>query len=247
LAKLKKACDLEVPFLQENLLSVDADLLVEGISNIAAAATREGMFSAEVGEAFTRVKWDRVVAASKLDLAGSKPNEWLEYFCDVLIDDGMDEKSARLATLLASMSLKAQLEEPAMQMMKSLKGAGEVSKHPLHCPVCGCDPTMAHVGGSKTSSGRGKVLVCPQCATVWDFERVRCARCGMQNQAHLHYFNIEGDDAHRIATCDECGSYIRTLYSEDNLAPCSYEVEDVVMARLEAIAQDPAYRVASEG
>ena len=68
---------------------------------------------------------------------------------------------------------------------------------------------------------------------------MRCARCGTRNQAHLHFFNIEGDDAHRIATCDECGGYMRTLYSDDALAPCSYEVEDVVMARLDAIANDP--------
>ncbi|WP_371298187.1 formate dehydrogenase accessory protein FdhE [Paraeggerthella sp.] len=76
--------------------------------------------------------------------------------------------------------------------------------------------------------------------TAWDFERVRCARCGTQNQAHLHYFNVEGDDAHRIATCDECGGYVRTVYQEDVLAPFSFEVEDVVMARLDLIAYQQA-------
>lgn len=69
---------------------------------------------------------------------------------------------------------------------------------------------------------------------------MRCARCGTQNQGHLHFFNVEGDDAHRIATCDECGGYVRTVYQEDGpmaqLYPFSYEIEDVVMAKLDLIA-----------
>lgn len=100
---------------------------------------------------------------------------------------------------------------------------------------------MAHVGqaGTKTK-GRGRALWCAQCGCVWDIERVRCVRCGTQNQGHLHFFNVEGDDDHRIATCDECGGYVRTVYEEDGpmvqLYPFSYEVEDMVMAKLDLIA-----------
>ena len=43
-----------------------------------------------------------------------------------------------------------------------------------------------------------------------------------------------------LYTCDDCGGYMRTLFSEKGaLAPVSYEVEDVVMARLDAIAKEP--------
>ncbi|WP_418245429.1 hypothetical protein [Ellagibacter isourolithinifaciens] len=56
------------------------------------------------------------------------------------------------------------------------------------------------------------------------------------------YFNIEGDEGHRIGTCDECGSYIRTRFAgEGDNAPYSPEVEDVVMARLDAVAMDPSF------
>ena len=44
--------------------------------------------------------------------------------------------------------------------------------------------------------------------------------------------------SHRIATCDECGGYLRTVYADDALAPFSFEVEDVIMARLDAIAAE---------
>ena len=47
---------------------------------------------------------------------------------------------------------------------------------------------------------------------------------------------------HRIGTCDECGSYIRTRFAgEGDNAPYSPEVEDVVMARLDAVAIDPSF------
>ncbi len=104
--------------------------------------------------------------------------------------------------------------------------------------MCGGAPVAGRVGGESSTQGRGKTLWCAQCGTSWEVERVRCARCGTQNQAHLHYYNVEGDDAHRIATCDECGGYLRTVYADDALAPFSFEVEDVVMARLDAIAAE---------
>ena len=75
-----------------------------------------------------------------------------------------------------------------------------------------------------------------------EFDRIRCPRCGTRNQGNLHYFNIEGDEGHRIGTCDECGSYIRTRFAgEGDNAPYSPEVEDVVMARLDAVAMDPSF------
>ena len=38
----------------------------------------------------------------------------------------------------------------------------------------------------------------------------------------MGYFNIEGDEGHRIGTCDECGSYIRTRFAgEGDNAPTS--------------------------
>ncbi|WP_172135951.1 formate dehydrogenase accessory protein FdhE [Adlercreutzia sp. ZJ473] len=227
------------PVLSVAPVAIDADALAAALGKLAGVFADAGGFPDNVVAAFARVKWDRVVRASDLALAGSDPSAWLADFAAVLADDGMTEDQAHLGALAASLALKVQLERPAQAAMGALRAAGAAEPRPLLCPVCGSAPHLAHVGGATSSAGRGRALVCPQCAAVWEFERVRCARCGTRSQAHLHFFNVEGDDAHRLATCDECGGYIRTLYSEDALAPCSYEVEDVVMARLDAIAQDP--------
>jgi FdhE protein len=81
------------------------------------------------------------------------------------------------------------------------------------------------------------VLWCAQCGTAWEFERVRCACCGTQNHEHLHYEGIEGDEAHQLHVCDECGARVPTVFVGNDLAPFSYEVEEVVSARLAALAQ----------
>lgn len=217
---------------------VDAALLARTLERLSACAVEKGGFSEEACAALVRVKWERVVAASPLEQAGRDPQEYLEQFVDVLVDDGMSEVQAHLAALLASLALRAQFRCASEAIVKAQLACEAAASAPLRCPVCGDDATVSCVGGRDSAGqGRGKTLWCAQCGATWDFERIRCVRCGTQNQAHLHYFNVEGDDAHRIATCDECGGYARTVYSEDTLAPFSFEVEDVVMTRLDAIAQ----------
>ena len=226
--------------------AVDGAALARVADAVAAAALAHGAFPPAVAEALGAVRWDRVVRASDLALAGSDPAAWLADLEAVLADDGLDGQAARLGTLLASLALRPLIEGPAARASAALEAAGPEGPRPLACPVCGSAPALAHVGGETSTAGRGRRLACLQCGTSWEFERVRCARCGTTAQTSLHFYNVEGDDAHRLAACDECGGYIRTLYAEDALAPVAYEVEDVVMARLDAIARDPSL-AAAEG
>lgn len=218
--------------------TVEAAPFVATLERASACAAAHGGFAVGTAEALSRTKWDRIVAASPLDVAGCDPVAYLDALAGLLVDDGMTEDQAHTATLVAGLALRAQLEEPARAAAHALEQAGCDMPHPLVCPVCGGAPVAGRVGGENSTQGRGKTLWCAQCGTSWEIERVRCARCGTQNQAHLHYYNVEGDDAHRIATCDECGGYLRTVYADDALAPFSFEVEDVVMARLDAIAAE---------
>lgn len=241
-ARVKELSAAAVPVFAEAPVAVDAAALARGMEALCGAAVERGGFPEDVTAALARTKWDRVIAASDLDLAGKSPVDYLSDLADVLADDGMTEPQARLAALLASLALRAQLEGPAQKVAQARKKADVAFDHQCQCPACGSAPAVARVGEGGSGDGRGKTLWCPQCATVWEFDRIRCPRCGTHNQGHLHYFNIEGDDAHRIGTCDECGGYMRTRFSgEDDRAPLSYEVEDVVMARLDAIANDPSF------
>ncbi len=229
------------PVFSQAPVRIEPEKLAAALSDLTSFASERGGFPEDVRAAFERTKWDRIVAASPLEEAGRAPLAYVENLAGLLVDDGMDEEQARTAALVASLVLRAQIEGAAAAVARALLTDVPRGARPLACPVCGGMASVARVGGEDSTQGRGKTLWCAQCGTSWEIERIRCARCGTQNQTHLHYFNVEGDEAHRIATCDECGGYIRTVYTDETLAPFSFDVEDVVMARLDAIALDPRF------
>lgn len=206
---------------------------VEAVANRMA---EHGGLSDEACSALSGVQWTSIVEAASVDLAGSDPAAFVGAVAYALDEAGTGEDEARFGAIAAMLALRALLDGPAREAKRVLCEAGFDRAHTLACPICGGEPTIARIGDTDASQGRGRELWCGQCGTAWTFERVRCARCGTRNQGHLHSFSIEGDDAHRIAVCDECGGYIRTVYQEDALAPFSFEVEDIVMAPLDAVA-----------
>ncbi|WP_288577672.1 formate dehydrogenase accessory protein FdhE [uncultured Senegalimassilia sp.] len=238
---LKECSNAEQPVLRAYPADIPADALADAAERLAGAMTVFEQFDQATRDALAGVRLDRLVAASDMKLAGNDPSAYVEAFAGLLQDDGLGEDAERMGAAVVSLALRALLEPIAQEVQAARVDGNADQPYPVHCPVCGCEASVAHVGqaGTKTK-GRGRALWCAQCGCVWDIERVRCARCGTQNQGHLHFFNVEGDDDHRIATCDECGGYVRTVYQEDGpmaqLYPFSYEVEDVVMAKLDLIA-----------
>lgn len=235
------------PVFEAHPVSVNAQDLAEACSRMAQCIADDGTFPEGIESALKRTQWDRLIAASDMSKAGSHPAEYLEEIRGLLVDDGMDERGAQAGASAVSLALRALLEWPADEIMK-VRGKREDLEevHPLACPVCGSQAAIARVGASTETQGGAKTLWCGQCGTVWDYDRIRCARCGTHNQSHLHYYHIEGDDAHRINTCDECGNYIRTVFQEDVLVPSCYEVEDIVMAPLDLVAYRQAVAQAAE-
>lgn len=224
-----------IPALRRAPVSIEAGELVESVERIVACMLDKGGFAPEACEVLASIGWDDRVRESPLETAGSNPAAYGERLCRELLDEGADAAGARVAASAVSLALRALLENAARALQDARVRAAAGLAHSVMCPICGTHASVARVGASAGKEGRGKTLWCAQCGTIWEFDRVRCARCGTRNQARLHYLSIEGDDAHRIATCDECGGYIRTVYQDDALAPFSFEVEDVVMAKLDHI------------
>lgn len=193
-------------------------------------------------EASQGVDLGALLDGAAIDLAEKDPEGFLSGMLGRLQKLDLSDQAVRIVVMLMMMTLRVELETVAAQVAPLLPKGEAADHHPHHCPVCGSLPALSKVGGAGSpTEGRGRVLWCQQCGTTWEYERVRCVRCGTQNQAHLHFFNVEGDDGHRIAMCDECGGYIRTVFLEDALMPFSFEVEEVVTARLDAIAHDPRF------
>lgn len=235
----------KTPFFEIVAPCIDKDEFVYTLQAITKYLVDSHIYEDGDGGALQSIDWDSLIATYSPNTYLANTQEWLELCAEMLHEQaGMSLAMTRVALQVLTLALFTFYEPYAEELMAALGEDDVIATHPLQCPVCGSDPVLASVGDQTTSDGRGRKLYCQQCGTAWEFNRVRCARCGTTDQTKLHYFNLEGDDSHRIATCDECGDYIRTTFLENALIPVSYLVEDVVMARLDTLAHDPRFRSA---
>ncbi len=230
------------PLFTDRPVPIDATTYITAARVVSKILVEAKVLAPQALSDLAGIDWIAITSLVDLARAGAEPPAYLEEVCATLFEGGLPEDSARLGGLVASLALRPLLQGPAEAAAKVLKKAAPEAR-PLLCPICGTAPSISRVAGT-SAKGRTRTLWCSQCATEWLFDRVRCARCGTHNQGHLHFHHIDSDDSHRIATCDECGGYIRTIYVEESeiLAPFSFEVEDVMTARLDAIANDPSFR-----
>ncbi len=106
------------------------------------------------------------------------------------------------------------------------------------CPICGSEPGMARL----TRDNGRRVLTCSLCLTEWAFDRLRCPFCESGEQPQLRYFTVDGDEAHRVDCCNRCHHYLKTVDERAFSGPVNLQVEDVITAHLDTLAQEQGYR-----
>lgn len=233
------------PVFSKAPVHIDADAFGATCADVAAFMADHAGLDADAAGALRAFDWVRFAQRADLAQAGSDPTAFVN---EVLANLGAFEVPADLPANLCAMTvmfaLRAHLE-PASDAVRAVyeravAEGGEPAPASVDCPVCGSPASASWVGDTGDTSGAGRRQYCAQCGAQWHFDRVRCGRCGTRNQGHLHYTNVEGDRAHRLQTCDECGDYERVVFQEDLPAgvPLVMEVEDVAMAPLDAIAQE---------
>jgi FdhE protein len=233
------------PFFLRYPVVIKQEDFARVLKQMAQHLSENAGFEELVVKALDNFDWDEFAQKADLELAGSGPpafvNDCLERIDDLEVPVDLP------ATIFASvptLALRAFLEKPAEQAMDGLKLGDERmhSDSPTCCPACGSKPSLSLVGEGSALQGSGRTLFCTTCGTEWDFERIRCARCGSKDQTKLNYFNIEGDEAHRLQTCSDCGDYLRMVYQGSSKNPICPDVEDVVMARLDMVANDDRFK-----
>lgn len=239
-----------MPVLGEVPVIVDAADFAHTCAAIAAYMADHAGLEDTAADALRAYDWTRFTEAADLARAGSDPAAFIEGCLQDLDIFGIDaDCPSNIFMMVPAFALRSYLEIPAQKIMDAIVFEDDELNqhaHPLRCPVCGTPATAAFVGENDATDGRGRQLYCSMCGTRWTFDRIRCACCGTQSQTKLHYFNVEGDEAHRLQNCEECGDYMRTVFQDQLRAPLSMEVEDIVMADLDAIALDPRFRTGAE-
>jgi len=231
--------------LLDHPVKIDAEEFAVSCKDIANYLADAAGFEDAVSDALRAYDWSSFVEVADLELAGKNPSQFIEESFRNIDAFKIDPSCpSNIIMMVASYALRAHLQQAAEAIMaENNLSQTELNKHdkPLRCPVCGSFASAAMVGESIASDSKGHELYCTICGAQWPFERIRCASCGTTNQGHIHWFHIEGDDAHRLQNCDECGDYMRTVFQDESEAKPVMEVEDVVMARLDAIALDPKF------
>lgn len=232
------------PFFLMAPVLIDADAFVSALEDCSCHLADNAGLPAETAEALRSFDMRGLIEKTDLGLAGRDPATYIDTACEAA-RTGADAQAAPVDALALALAFALRpLLEPAAQAAMDqvdLKQVNENHNRPPSCPACGGLSAAAAVGETPSGTANGKMLYCALCGTTWEFERIRCARCGTQNQGKLHYFHVEGDDAHRLYLCDACGEYTRTVFKSDLRVPFAFEVEDVVMAKLDMIAHDPRF------
>lgn len=233
------------PLLEKAPVTIDAETFADTCAQVAAHLVENAGLEDDVQAALGAFEWADFVAKLDLGLAGQNPPQFVEDSLQGFDALGVDSSlPASIVMMVVSFALRAHIQVPAERLYGAATDDAKTGPHerPILCPVCGSPAAVSHVEMASGIDGRSREQYCSVCGTVWPFERMRCGVCGTQSTARLHYFHVEGDASHRLQNCDECGQYQRILFEEDLSVPVSLEVEDVVMAKLDAIALDPRFR-----
>jgi FdhE protein len=110
------------------------------------------------------------------------------------------------------------------------------------CPVCGSLPVASVVRAGKPYDGF-RYLHCALCATEWHKVRAKCSHCDATEG--IAYRFIEGGDAYvRAETCEQCHTYCKILYQEND-QHVEAVADDLASIALDLLVGEAGYRRAN--
>lgn len=109
------------------------------------------------------------------------------------------------------------------------------------CPVCGARPHMAKL---REKDG-ARVMECWLCATQWRYPRIKCPFCHTEDQQHLGFFHLEGEEGLRIQVCDACKKYLKVVDTRAFKRGVVLSVQNLATLHCDAVAEGEGYRPGS--
>ena len=220
---------------------------LEAVSQVARHASEMTGLPAPQGSALADADFASAVDAERLAAAVNSPDEFVTQVASQLGAQPEGPLTPAAVAFVLVSALVPFLTTPSSAACRSLGAQDPTALTSGHCPACGASATMGRVGESTKLKGAERVLWCGLCHAEWNYERIRCVRCGTRNPDNLRYTHVEGDSAHRVHLCDECHGYTRFVFVDDLDKPVSMVVEDAVTATLDAVASNGGYTATGDG
>lgn len=117
------------------------------------------------------------------------------------------------------------------------------------CRFCGRKPQLAVLSNQTTIgdySGGGveggrRFLMCGDCQTRWDFQRIACANCLEEDPDKLSYYCADDRPEIRVECCETCRHFIKSIdLTKNNL--CVPIVDELAAIPLDLWAREQGYR-----
>jgi FdhE protein len=107
-----------------------------------------------------------------------------------------------------------------------------------YCPLCGSWPILAEQRGLEKSI----FLRCGRCFSEWPSRHQYCIFCGNDDHEKLGYMAAEGErESRRLATCDACHGYLKTLATVAPLDPGELLRRDLESVGFDLAAADEGF------
>jgi FdhE protein len=106
------------------------------------------------------------------------------------------------------------------------------------CPFCNRKPSVAVL--RPQGDGARRNLVCGFCLCEWEFRRIVCVGCGLEDQAKLPVYTADQVPHMRVECCDTCHIYIKSVdLTKNGLADPL--VDELASVPLDLWAQEHGY------
>lgn len=212
---------LSAKYLTENLVTV-ANYVASRVADFKAVADKINELSANgavlpfedevLEKAFFAT--DELVA-SVAELVGVDMEDPVYGYLNLAVVSTLEPSAAKAA---------AKLDLP-----ESSKG----DEDGAYCPVCGLQSPLGLHEDAGASTGSPRFMWCSFCDIKFPYPRMRCTRCGNNNQEDVSYRYAEGDESHRIYFDTKCGGTQKIVAEVGLMYIPDPRVEDLLMLDLE--------------
>jgi FdhE protein len=177
-------------------------------------------------------KIEEAIDHKRIDLTKLFKGEGTEPAIARMADEfGLDKK---IFSFLVQSAIKPSVEAGEEQLRSAIDSEAWFKGY---CPICGSLPFLSLL---KEDVGK-RYLLCSYCGHQWRIDRLFCPFCNNKEQASLHYFQGEGEEAYRIDLCDNCHQHIKTI-DDGKLAGPDPVLEDIATLHLDILASQKGYK-----
>jgi FdhE protein len=128
--------------------------------------------------------------------------------------------------------------QPYAELLRSRMSLPPAESRYAICPFCQRKPSVGVL--RPMGEGAALSLVCGFCAAEWNFRRLVCPGCGEENDKKLLVFTASEFDYIRVACCETCKTYIKTIDLTKN-GHGEALVDELASASLDLWAREQGY------